>query len=260
MTPYYQSPDGKIRLYLGDCREILPVVAPPSDNVIVLADPPYGVNENTDRLGNKRGLRGNKTKRFALSKGAGPNGRQWKPVAGDSGPFDPQHLLAYSRLLVWGWNHFCGAMPPTPSTVVWFKRPSSTPDDNADLEEAWTNLGGPARCFAHLWRGSCRASETGAVHLHPTQKPEAFYRWLFAGRGRGKPIVNPGDLVVSPYLGSGPEIAPTMELGLKFIGIDVEREYLDTAIKHRIEPALVRAKQLDIWAPKPKREEQLALV
>lgn len=254
--PYYQSPDGMITLFLGDCREILPLVAPSSDDVIVLADPPYGVNYKPERGGvMARRSSGNNIK---APRGV-PN-RHWSPVIGDAERFSATHLLAYERLLIWGWNHFGDLMPPTPSAIVWDKRAGSDSDDGADGEIAWTNLGGVARIFRHLWRGTCRASETGIEHLHPTQKPEAFYRWLFAGRGRGKPIVNPGDLVVSPYLGSGPEIAPTMELGLKFIGIDVEHEYLDTAIKHRIEPALARGRQLDIWAPKPKREEQLDLV
>jgi site-specific DNA-methyltransferase (adenine-specific)/modification methylase len=257
MTPYYQSPDGKITLYLGDCREILPVVAPPSDNMIVLADPPYGVGHT--RNINRASVDGEIRKGPGRLK-TGKN-RVWSSLHADDESFDPTHLLAYQRCLVWGWNHFSACLPPTPSLVLWDKREAFGADDGADGEAAWSNLGGPLRIFRHFWRGALRASEKNdGPHVHPTQKPEAFYRWLFAGRGRGKPIVNPGDIVVSPYLGSGPEIAPTMELGLTFIGIDIEPKFLDTAIKHRIEPALARAKQLDIWAPKPKREEQLALV
>jgi hypothetical protein len=150
-------------------------------------------------------------------------------------------------------------MPPSASTIVWWKRAGSEPDDNADLEEAWTNLGGVARLFPHCWRGVARASEGSRPPLHPSQKPEAFYRWLFAGRGRGKPVVSPGDLIVVPYLGSGPEIAAAMELGLDVIGIDVEEEYLKTAIKHRIKPALKIGRQLKIWDVKPRPATQFTL-
>lgn len=256
MIPYYETPAGSpshVRLYLGDCREILPLVAPPSPRVLMLADVPYGVNERTDRRSSGRGA----------TPGAVGGGRykarDWRPIEGDNKPFDPAHLLSYRRLLIWGWNHFADRMPPTPSTIAWWKRAGSVPDNNADFEEAWTNLGGPARLFPHCWRGVARASESGAVPLHPTQKPEAFYRWLFAGRGRGKPTVSRGDLIVVPYAGSGPEIPPAMELGLDVIAIDVERTYLDTIVKHRIEPALARGKQVDLWTPRAPREEQRPL-
>lgn len=43
MTPYYTSPDGKIVLYCGDCREILPTL-PKTDAVIT--DPPYNVGKD----------------------------------------------------------------------------------------------------------------------------------------------------------------------------------------------------------------------
>lgn len=247
-APYYESPPdapSRVRLYLGDCRDILPLVAPPSKKVIVLADPPYGVNERTARARAGRGKRQN------LNDGALAS-KDWKRVAGDRDAFNPSHLLIYPRLVAWGWNHFGDKMPPTPSLIVWDKRAGTDSDDNADGEAAWTNLGGPLRIFRHLWRGCLRSSERQEEHLHPTQKPEAFYRWLFAGRGRGKPTVNPGDIVVSPYLGSGPEIGPSTELGLDFIGVDVDRDYLDTAIEYRIEPALKAGKQLDIWKPKPR--------
>lgn len=258
-TPYYETPadaPSRVRLYHGDCREILPLVAPPSLRVLVLADPVYGVGHTT-RI-NRAGVNGAKRIGGGRVAKSGKN-RVWSALFEDDRPFDPSHLLAYPRLLVWGWNHFADRMPCTPSTIVWWKRAGSEPDDGSDFEEAWTNLGGPARLFPHCWRGVCRASEGSAPPLHPTQKPVAFYRWLFAGRGRGKPVVAPGDLIVVPYLGSGPEIPAAMELGLDVVGIDVEREYLDTTIKHRIEPALERGRQVDIWARKPPSAEQREL-
>ena len=39
MTPYYESDDGRVRLYLGDCREIMPGL---STVDCIIADPPYG--------------------------------------------------------------------------------------------------------------------------------------------------------------------------------------------------------------------------
>jgi site-specific DNA-methyltransferase (adenine-specific) len=257
--PYYETPADapcRVRLYRGDCRELLPLAAPLAerDRVLLLSDNPYGCKANTKgRRGRHEIWAGGKRRAKAVKD------RDFKPIAGDAEPFDPAHLLAYPRLLVWGWNHFGHRMPPTESLVVWDKRAGTEPDDGGDCEIAWTNLGGPPRVFRHLWRGTCRASETGVKHLHPSQKPEEFYRWLFSGRGRGKPVARPGDLVVSPYLGSGPEITVAIEWGLDAVGIELEREYLDTTIKHRIEPALRRGRQRALPIDIQPRAEQLGL-
>ena len=44
MTPYYS--DDSVTIYHGDCREILPTL---ETDALVMADPPYGVNERTER-------------------------------------------------------------------------------------------------------------------------------------------------------------------------------------------------------------------
>jgi hypothetical protein len=40
MTPYYQSPDGKITLYLGDCLDVFPKLSGLSS---IVSDLPAGV-------------------------------------------------------------------------------------------------------------------------------------------------------------------------------------------------------------------------
>lgn len=258
--PYYETPPdapSRVRLYHGDCRELMPIVAAPSKQVIVLADGPYnarGKAEVTDRKARKRGaIQGTSTLANR------PAQKDWAPIHDDDRPFDPSFLMVYERLLLWGADHFCSRLPDDGSWIVWDKR-AGNQDDGSDCELAWTNLGGPRRVFwQHIWRGTCRASETGTDHLHPTQKPEAFYRWLYAGRGRGKPIVSAGDLIAVPYAGSGPEVAPAMELGLEVVAFDVVREYLDTIIKHRIEPALKRGRQVKLFDAPVAKEEQVAL-
>jgi site-specific DNA-methyltransferase (adenine-specific) len=271
-APYYETPADapcKVRLYLGDCREILPLVAPPGPRVLLLADPPYGVSERTKRRTAGRGKPiGSAGSSFRSKNPKLIQSKDWSEIVGDDAAFRPAHLLTYPRTLLWGANHFADVLPASNSWIVWDKRDHTAPDDNGDAEVAWTRLGGPIRLFAHAWRGVCRASERGEPHLHPTQKPVAFYRWLFAGRGRGKPVVKAGDLIVSPYLGSGPEIRVAIEFGLDAIGIDVERKYLDVVIKHRIEPALKAARQGELpglsrrLQPRSRRprEEQIAMV
>jgi len=60
---------------------------------------------------------------------------------------------------------------------------------------------------------------------HPTQKPEAFF----------EPIIRwwsyPNDLVVDPFVGVGTSCVVAKRLGRRFIGIDLNRNYVDMAIK-----------------------------
>lgn len=221
MTPYYSEPG--IDLYQGDNREVLAALGiRPEDVALLWGDPPYGVRERTDRASKGRGKNVN-----APKGGNYASARDWPAVAGDDQPFDPAPWLVYPRAVLWGANHYASRLPPSSSWWWWDKRDGTTPDDNADGELAWTNLGGPARQFSHLWRGLCQASEKehGGARVHPTQKPEALASWGFQRAG-----LKAGDLVLSPWLGSGPEAAAAKRLGLRFIGIELVTEYLDACV------------------------------
>src|SRR5689334_20566652 len=134
MQPYYEA--NGITIYHGDCRAL----TLPEKPALVLADPPYGVNERTERKSNGRS---NATESI-----------DWIEIAGDDEEFDPRPLLRLqTKTILWGANYYPVYLPPASSWLVWDKRDGTTPDDNADCELAWTNLGGPLRAFRHLWRG-----------------------------------------------------------------------------------------------------------
>jgi site-specific DNA-methyltransferase (adenine-specific)/modification methylase len=214
MTPYYD--DGKgITIYHADCRDVR-LIEKPS---LVLGDPPYGANEKTNRAEKKRiggpGLHGG----AVIS-------RDHAPVVGDDVPFDPAHLLALqTKTILWGANYYADKLPPSRCWLAWDKREGTTSDDNADCELAWTNLDMPARLFAHLWRGVCRASEVGSAPLHPTQKPVTLMRWCLV---RAKLL--PGALVFDPYMGSGPIAKACKELGYRYIGCELVERYCETTV------------------------------
>ena len=231
MKPYYQTEDGSIRIFHARWEDVLAAgVFAPKDIALVHADPPYGVNERTDRASKGRG------KRHALTGGLAA-AKNWAAVEGDNKPYSPQSILDLDRpTVLWGANHYAGRfLSSSPSWLVWDKREEVGSDDNADGELAWTNLGGPVRIFRHLWRGLCRASEVGgAWHtLHPTQKPEALSEFVFAHAEKRKKLKR-GDTVLIPYMGSFPDARPAIVRGYKVIACEVAEEYCKTAVNARL--------------------------
>ncbi len=126
LTPYYAK-DG-VTVYCSDSLECAEDIA--ESGALVLADPPYGVNERTMRKSAGRG------------KLAECN--DFPSVIGDDKPFDPTPWLASERLILWGGNHFASRLPSESCWLTWDKRDGQGSNDNADCELAWTNLGGPA--------------------------------------------------------------------------------------------------------------------
>ena len=230
---------GDCRLILGDCLEILPTL---SKIDAVLADGPYGMdyksNHNSGRSG-EGALLARKDGDFA-------------PIEGDDQPFDPLPWLRFPEVILWGANHFCGSLPSGNAWLVWDKLAGKTPlPSGSDIEMAWTNWKGPSRIFQHLWRGIMRAGEENIVHAakaHPNQKPAALMRWCVEQIE--------GETILDPFMGSGTTGVACVDLGRKFIGIEIEPKYFDIACR-RIEEAY---KQPRLFAePMPRATQEVLL-
>lgn len=206
---------GNATLYLGDCLTVLPELQADA----VITDPPYGCG-----LLGKAGRIGSHTSR------SGIKGRIYDPVIGDDQPFDPSHLLSFPTVIMFGGNWFCNSLPASSCWLVWDKRCGTASNNMADVELAWTNIGGPSRIIHHRWMGMIRDSEKGINDReHPTQKPVEVMKWCI--EQAGKPTV-----ILDPYMGSGTTGVAAMQVGAKFIGIEVHAPYFDIACE-RIENA-----------------------
>jgi site-specific DNA-methyltransferase (adenine-specific) len=212
MEPYYD--DGTCTIYHGDALELLPTMDPASV-ALVLADPPYGIGLDTRNEARGRNSVSGRRRKIARS-------IDHAPVHGDDAPFDPAPLLRFRRLVLWGANHYASRLPDSGSWLVWDRQ--SGDSDTTDAELAWSNLGGAVRTYRHTWNGVCRASEVGS-HLHPTQKPVALMAWIIAR------WTKPGDLILDPYMGSGPVLRAAKDLGRRAIGIEIEQRYCEIAAR-----------------------------
>ena len=217
MKPYYEK-DG-ITIYHGDCREILPTL-PKVD--LVLTDPPYGIGYALPAAivgkGNRRIQRGGKP-----------------PIHGDNSPFDPSHLMALGRCVLWGANYYSDKLPTSGGWIAWDKTGGGRGPDNSftDVELAWTNLCKHPQIFRHLWKGLVRDSEAGDKVQHPTQKPVALMAWILEKWTRA------GQIILDPYTGSGPVILAAKNLGRKAIGIEIEEKYCEIAVKRLAQGVLL---------------------
>jgi site-specific DNA-methyltransferase (adenine-specific) len=216
VNPYYA--DGTCFIYHGDWQEVLCGLVGAD---LVIADPPYGINVDTadaDRL----------PSRPAVSAGTVKWAKNSPAVIGDAEPFDPTPLLRFRRLVLFGGNNFAHRLPPGGDWLVWDKRRGGMVTQgwkSSDAELAWTNLGGGlVRVFSHLWAGYKRDSEIGQ-HYHPTQKPVALMAWIIQRYTR------PGDLILDPYMGSGPVLRAAKDLGRKAVGVEIEERYCEIAAK-----------------------------
>lgn len=207
MKPYFEE-DG-ITIYHGDCREVLPELQADA----LVSDPPYGISYSPGRGG----------------KGWFPNGKTFTGddlIVGDAEPFDPRGLLSFERVVLWGANHYADKLPPMPSWIVWDKRcDNALSNDFADCEMAWTNQGGPARVFRHLWNGLLKDSERGERRLHPAQKPLALMAYVVSK------YTEEFDVVLDPFMGSGTTLRAAKDLGRRAIGIEIEEKYCEIAAK-----------------------------
>lgn len=203
---------GNATLYLGDCRDILPTL-PKVDAVIT--DPPYGLGKKMEG-----GTRGLGREQFSEM-------REWdkeKPslnflfsplmeITHSNSPFDDvgdKIYLDSRNIIIWGGNYF----PPM-----------------SDFEMAWTNLDKPSKRFM----GIVGRIENG----HPTEKPVSLMEWCIKQASGDNPKRWPApwsEVVVDPFMGSGTTGVACMNLGRKFIGIEIEPKYFGIACR-RIEDA-----------------------
>lgn len=208
VTPYYE--DGSVTIYHGDCREILPELDVVVD--LVLTDPPYGINYK------------------ASSRGLPPGKFEGMLVHGDDEPFDPRPLLQYGRCVIFGANYFAHLLPPG-GWVIWSKAQDNRFAHGAHsarslAEVAWTNAHRHVALYNCFWAGSPLYRKTERMsQLHPTQKPVELMRYIV---GRTSKV---GDLVLDPYMGSGPVARACMDLGRRYVGIEIEERYCEIAAR-----------------------------
>jgi site-specific DNA-methyltransferase (adenine-specific) len=198
-TPDWQTSDGSIQLYCGDCLDILPKL---SGVDAVVTDPPYGIDFD-----------------YGVWKDTSDGYWEWwigvveqmmdisETVVFTHRTAAVRHLSEWTHLAVWhkplalgfSINNFLGHWEP----IFWYGKPNVAVCD----------------VFSH---------NTQKPSNHPLPKPLGLMVDLVA--------LTDG-VVLDPFMGSGTTGVACVRLGRKFIGIEIEPKYFDIAVK-RIEQAI----------------------
>ena len=83
----------------------------------------------------------------------------------------------------------------------------------------------PNKQMRSVWQIDTPKPSEKEFGKHPTQKPLELLRRIILAS------TNKGDLILDPFTGSSTTGIMALELGRKFIGIDLEKEYLDLSVK-----------------------------
>jgi len=233
-APKPQYERGDVRLYLGDCREILPTLGKVD---AVVTDPPYEIKN-----------------KFGVSELYGTRRMQFH--------FDTKGItenvivpsLAKSFLLANAFHCFCdpeqygliaGAArdagltpkpwakaklcPPPPMPGNWW--PSAFELAIYGYKPgAWFGDKSGKRCNLMVFDSYRQGIRGNEKEDHPTQKWLPMVEYIVGC------VVPPAGEALDPFMGSGTTGVACVRLGRKFIGIEIEPKYFDIACK-RIDKA-----------------------
>jgi len=195
VTPYYER-DG-ITIYHGDCREILPTLAPVD---LVLTDPPYGVGkaawddtlplwwmDDAARLAPALGVMPGVPNLLRLPHEIGRLTYRWTLAA---------HIVNGMTRGAMGYGNWIPCLVYAADDISIYRQ----------------------------------ASDAGRVVIgrdtkpdHPSPKPYEAMRWFVSSL--------PGDTILDPFMGSGTTLRAAKDLGRRAIGIEIEEKYVEIAIK-----------------------------
>jgi len=202
--PYYQ--DDYVTLYHADCREVLPLLEPMD---LVLTDPPYGIGWNAQ----KANL---------------PGAQRFADIANDDGlecvKFIFDYLQNGQQAVVFGAINFTYLLPYKARWICWDKRCSERADRmlGSPFELAWTTRrSGYDRMYRVLHGGVVNAN--GGKRLHPTEKPIILMQKII------EQDFKKAQSILDPFAGSGTTLIAAKRMGLKAIGIEIEKQYCEVA-------------------------------
>ncbi len=262
--PVFADAKHHIKIYQGDCLAILAAV-PEGSVDLIFADPPYflsndGITCHAGRMvsvnkGQWDRSRGpdanhdfNRAWLAACQRVLKPNGTIW--VSGTAHVIHSvgfaMQQLGYKLLNDISWvkpnpppNLSCRYFTHATETIIWAAKNKKSRHTfnyglmrkfagDRQMKSFWDDLQPtPEEIRAaeegvpdHYWRLSAPTQDEKQFGKHPTQKPLGLLERIIQSSS------TEDDLVLDPFMGSGTTAIAAFKLHRKFVGIEIEREYL----------------------------------
>ena len=207
MPPPFYDKDG-ITIYCGDCVEILKSFSDASF-ALVHTDPPFGVGNFIQVTGRIMG-RG-KHRGVPVS---------WNNCVPPKTAFDEIRRIGRDRI-IWGANFF-NCFEPDGGAIVWLKNQRMPNFSKADI--ASCTYFKKTETVEVPWTNFTATHKTESDH--PCERPVQLYRWCL----NYIPRAASGD-VLDPFMGSGTTLVAAKLEGRRAVGIEIEEEYCEDAVR-----------------------------
>jgi site-specific DNA-methyltransferase (adenine-specific) len=259
-----------VRIFNGDVIEVLTTL--PEECVdLIFADPPYNlsndgftchagkrVSVNKGKWDISRGIEEDYKFHFkwieACKRVLKPNGSLWI-----SGTYHSIYTCGYI-LQKQGWhfindicwfkpnaspNLACRMFTASHETLIWVRKEKIAKHFfNYELVKSldWKDdfLKKPNRQMRSVWAISTPKNEEKKYGKHPTQKPEALLERIILACSEEK------NIILDPFCGSATTGVAALRNNRKFIGIDLEKNFLDKMAIPRIKEVLNQGNLLDL--------------
>jgi len=206
---------GNHRLVCGDSSDpqILGIALDGNQPNIIITDPPYGMNLDTD---------------YSKLPSTKPEGNKtYDSIIGDDRPFNYDDVILRCDEEFWfGADYYCKTLPNDGSWLVWDKRVEEKFDAmiGSAFELIWSKNKHKREIIRHnntLFSGEAEAKNK----LHPTQKPTKVIEWII-----NKYSIR-GNLIADLYSGTGTSIIACENLDRKCVAIEINPKYVAVTLE-----------------------------
>lgn len=213
MTPDWQSPDGAIRLFSADCRDVLPMLELSSIGAVV-TDPPYGIKYSSGMTGHH-------------------GGTSLPGIAGDEDATLRDAVLTWASglpvILFGSWK--VNRPSNAKAVLTWDKGDHVGMGDlslpwKPNTEEIYvlgSGFSGHRGSSVLRFNAPVTWNSVGFGRTHPHEKPVSLMRELI-----GK---CPAGAIVDPFAGSGSTVVACMRLERPCIAIESDPAHFATMVK-----------------------------
>ncbi len=223
MKPYYQH--AGITIYHGDCREILPQLAAEA----IITDPVWPNCEHIfpgidAHLLLREALRCAQVRRAAIQLGCNSDPRFLTAIP-DRFPFLRACYLEYAVV-----GYLGRIIRDAEVAYVFGDAPDSKPGARVMPGRVIATRSNCDKGWSNKARTSDQVAASVAKMEHPTRRLIQHVRWLCKWFGGGS--------VIDPFMGSGTTALACKELGIPFIGIEINERYCEIAAKRLAQEVL----------------------